>query len=291
MSARGFTLIELLIALLLVLAVSGAVAATIAPARDLLRRWHEGMELESSARAALEQIAADLRDAGADSAVMPVTALAPRGVPAVELLSDLDAVNFEPPARALLIRRVPQSAAQGRLVDPVLAGGSLLNLSTATACATGGPSCGFEPGDAAVLFSESAAEVVDVHSTGGGWLQLSTPVTQSFPAGAAVCRVEVTRYGVRSVGGGVWRLVRLTSGGAEQPLLDNVVAFEIAPDVIDFSRMRRLTVRLRLQAGSDDLRGSGDWFANGGRAARLSRWVSDVELRTDLALRNQGGFR
>ena len=116
---------------------------------------------------------------------------------------------------------------------------------------------------------------------------LKSPLAQGFAADAVLCQVETTSYGLRQLAGGGARLVRLTGVGAEQPLVDNVAAFELAVDDPDAALMRRVTLRLRVQAGSADLRGpAGYLFTNAGTADTARRWLPDVELRADVALRN-----
>jgi hypothetical protein len=291
MNARGFTLVELLIAALVVITLAGAVFTLVAPTQGALQRWYEGMDMETGARAALDQIAADVREAGADASVMPIAAKLPRGLPAVVLLSDLDTATFASPASALLVRRIPHLAAQARLRNAASAGAAVLILETDSACAHGGPACGFQSGEAAVLFDDASAELVAVQLAGAGAVQLTAPLAAAFPVGATLAGVVTTAYGLRSTSNGSQTLVRRTAGGAEQPLVDNVATLQIEGDDPDPSRLRRVSVTLRVEASSDAYRGSGDWFARPGTATHLSRWVPDVELRADIALRNRGGFR
>jgi hypothetical protein len=92
-------------------------------------------------------------------------------------------------------------------------------------------------------------------------------------------------YDVRTTAGEE-RLVRITDGGAEQPLVDNIVSFEVQPDSPNPMQIRRLSVRLRVQAPTH-LRGRPSYlFARAGSATGPSRWLPDVELRTDIAIRN-----
>jgi hypothetical protein len=53
--------------------------------------------------------------------------------------------------------------------------------------------------------------------------------------------------------------------------------------------VRRVRVRLRVQAAADSLRGpAGALFVHGGSARRPARWVPDLETRIDIGLRNAG---
>ena len=63
----------------------------------------------------------------------------------------------------------------------------------------------------------------------GAWIvSLQAPVRNRFGAGAHIVGIERATYGLRDAGGGNTRLVRRTAAGAEQPVADHVVRFEVA---------------------------------------------------------------
>ena len=146
MTARGFTLIELLIAAAVVMAISGALAAMMAPLGTAIDRAHASADMDGGTRAVIQQLAADLRLAGsAASVALPHTRLA--GVlPPVVLLRDLDSGDVSLPATAVRITYVPHLAAQGILNVAAAVGDTVLRLETTARCATGVPACGFRPG-------------------------------------------------------------------------------------------------------------------------------------------------
>jgi Tfp pilus assembly protein PilW len=228
MSDRGFTLVELLVACLVLLAVMGAVAAMAMPARHAFERTLAGADLSSGSRAALDLLAADLREAGSGGSVgahSPGLA----GVAAVVTpLADLDSGGVASPARAIRVMRIARGAPQGILAQPVLAGDSTLELGTTSQCTDTGPACGFGPGMAAVVFDRARSAMVVVASVAaGGIVQLVAAVPAGFSTGAAVAAIVVTTYGVRTGPDGSARLVRRSAGGAEQPMLHDVVDFAI----------------------------------------------------------------
>jgi hypothetical protein len=292
MSARGFSLIELLVASTLVVVIGGVVFAILTPARAILRRSFVSADLDAGVRAALHQIAAELREAGSDAAVAPVAWRLASVLPAVALVESLDSPAAAQPAGAIAIRRTPPLAAQGRLDVDAAAGDSLLRLDLASRCSSGPPSCGFSAGQRVVLFNQSSARVATIEATGGGVVVLSTPLGAPFPAGAILCVLETTMYGLRRTPDGAARLVRVTEGGTEQPVLDNVVAFEVSADSGDATQIGLISIRIRVQAPSVEFRGpAGYLFAQAGTSREATRWVPDVELRTEVALRNVGGRR
>ena len=271
MNARGFSLLELLLATALVIAIGGAVFAGVGPVQEVLRRWHGSVDLEMSARAALNHLTADLREAGSGPAITPLNASFLAQVPPLAVLDDLDSASPASPGTAIRITRIPHLAAQAHLGANAAAGAGLLTLETTSRCSSGPPACGFIKDDDAVLFTPGSAERVRIAATGQQFLQLTTPLTSAFPAGAVIAELITNTYGLRDAGPGLHRLVRLTGGGAEQPLVDNVVAFQVSADEDDLADARRVSVLLRVRAVHEQL--------------------PDVELRTGIALRNIGGWQ
>jgi hypothetical protein len=289
MNARGFALLEWLVASAFVLTLAGALFATVTPVRDTLTRTQHAVDLAAGARAALDLVVADVRQARSNGAIAPPGVMAASVVPSVLLLRDLASGILTQPAGAITIRRVPLRAAQARLGSAVSAGDTALPLDTSARCATGQPACGFRSGDHAVLFTGAVGEIITIETEFADSVVLQAPISHAYPAGAILCRIVSTTYGLRQVAGAADQLVRLTDGGAEQPVLDDVVGFEITADDDDPRAMRRVTLRLRVEAAPAYLRGpAGYFFARAGTATSARRWLPDVELRTDVALRNGG---
>jgi hypothetical protein len=182
---------------------------------------------------------------------------------------------------------VPHLAAQGTLAVTATAGDTVLWLDTEVRCATGRPSCGFRAGQRAVLSTGVSASSVAIDHADEGTVTLASPLPAAFPAGAVLAELLTVTYGVRHGGDGSSRLVRITSGGAEQPVLDNLVEFTVSTDSGDPVAPARLFVTLRVQAPSERLRGpAGYLFRHAGTATQGRRWIPDVEIRTAVAVRN-----
>jgi hypothetical protein len=228
MSERGFTLVELLIACLVLLVVIGAVAAMATPARHAFERTLAGADLSGGSRAALELLATDLREAGAGSGVGPASSGLAAVAAVVVPLADLDSGNIASPARAFRVMRVARRAPQGILAQPAFAGETIVELGTTSQCTDIAPACGFEPGMAAVVFDRARSAIVSVAAVAaGGVVRLSAGLPTTFDRGATLAGVMVTTYGLREGVDGTGRLVRHTGGGAEQPVLHDVVDFEL----------------------------------------------------------------
>jgi hypothetical protein len=206
----------------------------------------------------------------------------------LRLVEHLDTDVGAQPAGAIVINRVPDGAAQGRLRLAAAAGEQLLWLDTAARCATGVPACGFREGDRAGVLSDTVSEAVVIETPLADAVVLASPLVNAYPAGAVLGRFITTSYGLRAGPSGD-RLVRVSDGGADQPVLDNVVGFTLSADDADPMRVRRLALRLRVQAASAELRGpAGLLFRQAGTASSARRWLADVELRSEVALRNTG---
>ncbi len=287
MTARGFSLIELLVAAALAMAVAGALAAMVTPLGLLIDRAHANADMDAGMRSALQQLAADVRQAGSDAAIVLPGARLARVLAPVTLLRNLETSEAAVPATAIRITHVPHLAAQGTLAADAAAGDTLLRLDTASRCATGQPSCGFRPGQAAVLYSSVGAETVSIDRAAEGAVLLAAPLRVAFPASAVLCEINTVSYGTRHVADGSRRLVRLTTGGAEQPVLDNVVEFTAATDTGDPAVASYLSWTLRVQAPLAAFRGpAGFLFRRAGTATRARQWVPDIEFRVAVALRN-----
>ena len=288
MTPRGFTTIELLIAAAVVMAVSGALAAMMAPLGSAIDRANANADMDAGTRTVLQQLIAEVRLAGSDAAIASRTARLARVLPPVALLRNLESGEVGLPATAVRITFIPHLAAQGTLELAAAAGDTLLRLETTARCATGPPACGFRSGQSVLLYASDAVSTVSISEIFDGAVTLAWPLNVSFPAGAVLAEFVSVTYGTRAVVDGSQRLVRISSGGAEQPMLDNVVAFTVATDTGDPTTAGRLMWTLRVQAPAAAFRGpAGFLFHYAGTAARARDWIPDVEHRMVVALRNR----
>lgn len=228
MSQRGFTLIELVVACLVVMGVTAAVAAMAVPMRYAFERTLGAADLSTGSRATLERLMLDLREAGSGPAVgSKQFRLADVAAVAVPLLS-IDDPRAASPGRAITVTRVARAAPQGLLLRPANAGTTTIQLDTSGRCSNDGPACGFEAGMAAIVFDDSRGVTVTVRAVRtGGFVEITPALSSGFAAGAVLAAVTTTTYGLRDEADGSLRLVRVSPGGAEQPVLQNVVGFEV----------------------------------------------------------------
>lgn len=288
MSSRGFTLIELLIASAMLVTVAAAVAMLAGGLRSTVARVDAAAQLEPSGRAALAGLVSDVQQAGADAGVADVGMRLSRSIAGVLPLADLGSNAFVSPGGAIELTRVARGA-EAVIAVAAPAGTGALTVGTLDRCRGGPPACDFAPGAMAVLYSDVTAERVEVRAIGAGLVVLERPLAGAYPAGAVLAELFVTRYGTRLRPGGSRQLVRISSGGAEQPIIDNVAAFEIATDTADPLTLRLVSIRLRLEA-ADSLRGpAGFLFARAGTARHARFWVPDAELRVAVSPRNPLG--
>lgn len=240
----GFTLIELLVATALVVVVSSAVAALAVPMRRAFDRGLNTGESVSRARTALHVIVAEVRNAGSGVVIGPT---------AVSLDDVIEAVTVVSPSTIAIAR---PSGPQGLLRHDVSAGATAVRLDSSEACSQQDATCGIRGGDEIAIFDAAQGETVRVSSVTAepATLHLSSPLAHPYAARAAVATLGRRTFALRDR-----RLVRLTAGGAEQPIADHVAAFSAA-----------------LSAGRVDLRVTLEPASAGG---------APLEVRTSVALR------
>ena len=231
MNQRGFTLLELLIGCLLLTAVTGAVAALALPARNAFERTLGAADLFGGSRAALERMMSEVREAGSGVSVGAGRLALADVMATVVPLEGFENPQVAAPGHALSILRVGAAAPQGVLLHTVTAGATTLVLDTAARCASVGAACGFAPGMDAVVVDAARATAFVVSAVGaGGLVHTSHGLPSGFAAGAVVAAITSSSSGLRPDADGSRRLVRVSPGGAEQPVLQNVVDFEVRLD-------------------------------------------------------------
>ncbi|MGQ0735028.1 MAG: prepilin-type N-terminal cleavage/methylation domain-containing protein [Acidobacteriota bacterium] len=286
MSGRGFTLAELLVAMALLLAVCGAVAAIAVPLADAFERITHASDLSGGSRMVLERLAAEIRQAGGGASVGDPAIHFSTLFPPLEALADLDSSTAGLPSRALRARRAPFLGPQAVLRARAQAGTVLLELDPTAECMAVGVACGFASGTEALLQDLAGGAMVSVRSVGDAQLWLRSPLPVTVEAGAVVAEVVVVAYGLRSDGAGGLRLVR-EARGTEQPLLDHVVDFEVRLESDAEHRVRYAAITLRVEVPSASFRGpAGFLFRRAGTAHKPGHWVPDTETRIVVAPRS-----
>lgn len=225
----GFSLVELLVALLVVIAIAGALAAMAAPLRSAFDRTLALGEITVRSRAGVERLIGELREAGSAASGLTQNAIVDLR-PSIVPMADLDDPRIVSPIRALRLLTVPSDGGQGVLNRAAAAGDNVLELDTPSRCAQSRGVCGFVGNVQAVVFDAARAEEVRVQTVDLARmaLVLDRPLARAFAVGATVIAIETVSYGVRQDADGSMRLVRISGGGAEQPIADHVVQFEVA---------------------------------------------------------------
>lgn len=310
MSARGFSLVELLVALALCAVVSAALAGVVAPARAAFETAPAAIDQHLRARSGADTIVSALRAAGLDSSA---PAVLPEAEPGGDDFSSLAVLVGDGEARGELA--ADQSGPSGPLA-----------LDAGEACPAAGDVCGFVAGSRAVILDgHGRFDVVDVASTVPSRLELvpAAPLSVAYRAGSTLVEADLLRFEAPRQADGSRTLVRVTSAGAAQPIVEGVTAFAIdawaasPPPAIDalqpiavadasdgpwcaggvqvplydadLLRIRQVDVVLSLEVLSAALRGpAGVLFGRPGDGAHASpRWVPDRHVRVSVALRHQ----
>lgn len=230
MSERGFTLAELLVASLVTLTVLSIAVGFIGAARTAFERDEAGADLAQRLRIGLQVLADDVRAAGAGAELAGDLVLAD-SVPVVEPLGDIDGNPAADGAfHGLRLLTIPAAAGQGRLREATASPTDPLRLMPPPLCPAHDAVCGFAADEELILFDATSvhdfATVADVDPLNVALLPES-PLRYRYREGAFAAVVEHTVYGLAPDESGGQRLVKRNAAGADMPLLDHVVDFEI----------------------------------------------------------------
>jgi prepilin-type N-terminal cleavage/methylation domain-containing protein len=288
MNHRGFTLIELLIVSAILLAVTATIALLASPIHAVINRTAAESDLVGRARLALSTVVDDLQQAGNGVALGAPTSILHERWPAFSSHRSLDDATSDPPCTAVSITRV-LSNAQGVLADDLAEDSTTIHLESAP-CAMQDATCGFDVGDFAIVFDGTTSRSVTLVGVDPitRTLTVRAAIGAAFARGSVVTAVEHVSYGLRLASDGSRTLVRLTSGGVEQPVADHVTDFVVSglEATLPASGVQRVDLTLRLETASAEFRGAaGSLFRRGGVARNARAWVPDVELRTTVAIR------
>ncbi|HXG87947.1 MAG TPA: prepilin-type N-terminal cleavage/methylation domain-containing protein [Vicinamibacterales bacterium] len=279
MNDRGFTLVELLVACLILSALSAAVVAMSLPSKTAFERTLASADLAGAARTALDRLTLEAREAGSGPTIIAASFAAVMNV--AQPIADLETAMPANPGEGVRLLTVERLAPQGVTTAPAAAGDSVITVDTGSLqCTQLGAACGLRGGMLVAIVDSARAELHTVTSVSGGAIRLQAPLAGAFAAQAAVAAVSRLIYGLRRNADGSARLVRLSAGGAEQPLVSNVAAFRVTR--LD----RALDIVLRIEAASAAFRGAGGLFIRPGSQGRASQWIPDLGLRATIALRN-----
>jgi Tfp pilus assembly protein PilW len=240
-SSRGFTLVELLVALGIVMAIGGALAQVVQPARAAFDRVPAELELDQRGWAAIDALSHAVR-----SAVRYALSTGP----------------------SLTVMVAVVNGAQGILEVDLPSPDAPLTMAT-TPCPNIKEVCGFTPGTTALVADASGQyEIFTVASTAPGARALTPDrvLARAYPAGSVVTEIEQYSFSVASQSDGTLSLIRHTAAGATQPMVDFIrsLSFSASDQQIDIAvtvqapttSMRRViadrlfTTSIRLRNGS-----------------------------------------
>lgn len=211
-SDRGFTLVELLVALAIVSVLGAGVAAVVPPSRLVFEQTPAALDAQHRGRAAAEALAQPLRTAGLPGFVPPVLGRLPHP----------DGHGFQ--ALLAIVRRA--NAAQGTLaVNQAGASGAL--VLAGASCPEVDEVCGFTTGATAVIADGAGRfDLFSVSEVGAGTHSLRSSAAFSAPyaAGAIVVEVDAHTFRLDVQPDGSTTLVRETTAGVTQPIVDRVRA-------------------------------------------------------------------
>ncbi len=230
--ARGFSLVEAVIAMGLTLAIAGALAALVEPARARFAADLEREDAEQRARSAADTLYRDLVAAGAGSYA---------GAGAGPL------VQFFPPVRpgwpdagddavapgVLTLTYVPTTAAQTTIAQSLPARSGVVRINLDPGCPLDDGACGFAVGDAVLVYDRTGAHNrFAVAAVAGPVLHLehlSPDAPTVYATGSKITAVVQRSYFLDRDASGAARLMRQGDGPAE-PVVDHVVAMSFEYD-------------------------------------------------------------
>jgi prepilin-type N-terminal cleavage/methylation domain-containing protein len=291
---RGFTLIEVLIAMLVAMVVTGALFRLLDPAQLMVQPQLEAADVQQRLRVGVDALMRDLLMAGAgrsdQSDPGPLSQSTATVLPYRHgLLNDDPAVNVFYRPDTITVRYTPTSSDQSTIeshtyyAKPDAASGALQLMHY------NGASGDFPVVDNVVHLSFAyfgdPAPPVSIGAPGPG---VDSDPVDEYPAGENCLFVRVN-------GDAVPRLPRLADGTGMQsldataltdgPWCPNAAAADRFD--ADLLRVRRIHVRLRVQAGNAGFRGpAGALYGRGGIARHSLRLVPDADVQFDVTPRN-----
>lgn len=313
---RGFSLVELLVAVALTGIVLAAVFAAIDPANGSFAIEPEAADMQQRLRVATHTLAEDLLTAGARSAASASPGGGAAPFPAV-LPYRAGPLDAAPPAAAvadvITVVSVPATAVETTIADAIRAPSAATTVVTGPGCPRSdvalNPACGLRPGTMVLVRDQHGFDLFTVSALAGSIVSLEQVrhvLARPFEAGSRIVEVAATTYYLRTdEQARTSTLMRYNGRSSDAPVVDNVVslAFEyfgeaggagLALALDEVARnpppiVRRVRVRVRIQAAAESLRGpAGALFLHGGSARQARRWAPDLGTTVDVALRNAG---
>jgi type II secretory pathway pseudopilin PulG len=315
---QGFALLEIVVALALTGAVLAAVFTAIDPANGSFTTEPELADMQQRLRVAAHTLAEDLVTAGARSGTSAPLGSAAAPFPAV-LPYRVGPLNAGGPntatANIVTVISVPATGAETTIEGAIRGASAETTIVAAAGCPWTGaardPSCGLLPGGVVLVRDQRGFDVFTVSGVAGSTVSLEQvrhALVRPFESGSRIVPIVATTYYLRvDEQARTFQLMRYNGRSSDAPVVDHVVslAFDYFGEVssgehsaplspAEVARnpapiVRRVQVRLRVQAAADSLRGpAGALFVHGGSARQARRWAPDLETTVDVALRNAG---
>jgi hypothetical protein len=231
--AQGFSLVEAVIAMGIALAVAGAAAAFVEPARARFAAELESEDVHQRLQSGSDSLYRDLADAGAGAyAGSGAGPLIQSFAPVLPGWPDAGDDGFAP--GFLTLTYVPATAAQTTIAQPLEARSGVVQIHLDPGCPVGDLACGFEIGDTVLVYDWTGArDRFAVDAVAGSLLSLdhlSPDGPTVYPAGSKIVLIVERSYFLdRDASTGVGRLMRQESGPAE-PIVDHVVSMSFEFD-------------------------------------------------------------
>jgi prepilin-type N-terminal cleavage/methylation domain-containing protein len=231
---RGFALLELLIALAICAVVSAGIAMVVPPARAAFELTPADIDLQQRGRTAIDVIVQAIRAAGADAVAAaefgPLSGIVPAVIP-------LDPQVDGKFARLTVIaaRRHGAQAA----IEHHQGGGAVLTLAV-DGCPAITVLCGFAP-DTNALIADGSGRfdvfTVDSVDAAASSLTARRALTPPYASGSVVVEADVNTFQLELQPDGSRTLVRLSGGGAKQPIVDRLSSLTFEPYALDDAGM------------------------------------------------------
>ena len=306
-SSRAYSLIEMLISMALACALAAGAFRLIDLGHRTAQSNGEATDMLQRLRTVTVRIVGELRRAGAGAPNVDSGALGAH-VPAVLPNQPPDPPGtFRDDAFTVIYAR--SGAVQTTIADPLTSVSNAFSVNQVPGCPLAQAACGLKAGDTVMVFDGAgnfdAFAIESVTGNGGAVTPLHAPglgITE-YEAGAGIVPVEQRTYLLKpDASGRPYQLVSYAVGStAAIPVAEHVVALKFdyfddpaSPTPMSGSdaaasplRIRAVAVTVRVEAGSDALRGAvGPLFLRPGSATDITRTLPDIEARFYVSLRN-----
>lgn len=211
----GYTLVELLIVIAVLGIIAGALFNVFDVSSRLYTRSSSLEDAQTGARSGVDQLATELRLAGAywAEAIGAGSSITAASATSITFVGDINADSAN-------------NGVDPRTTAAVASGATSVTLDVPAAQVAGG----FKTGNLALndhvyVGNGFRREVRRLSAVAGATLTLATPLTTAFPAGSLVRSTETVTYAFDAPGS---RITRTVGPGAAETLVENVTGFQLS---------------------------------------------------------------